>query len=154
MQDVDAPAGDWSTAVSEATRHVEERLDAQAVAEERQGPVSRQGLVTVASMVLLGLIAANVWLIVQPATASDPLFYARENRAWTLVDAADVIEDFRLETGRLPTADEVAADLEEVVSYQSRGDEYVLTLSDGPTLSYDSALPVEDWLAAVTGGGG
>ena len=154
MQDVDAPAGDWSTAVSEATRHVEERLDAQAVAEERQGPVSRQGLVTVASMVLLGLIAANVWLIVQPATASDPLFYARENRAWTLVDAADVIEDFRLETGRLPTADEVAADLEEVVSYQSRGDEYVLTLSDGPTLSYDSTLPVEDWLAAVTGGGG
>lgn len=154
MQDVDAPAGDWSTAVSEATRHVEERLDAQGVAGERQGPVSRRGLLTVASIVLLGLIAANIWLVVQPATASDPMFYARENRAWTLVDAADVIEDFRLETGRLPTADEVTADLEDVVSYQSRGDEYVLTLSEGPTLSYDSALPLEDWLAAVTGGGG
>lgn len=153
MGDVEAPAADWSEAVSDATRHVEQRLDAQALAETTSGPVSRRGLVVVASVVLLLLMAANIWLVVQPAAASDPMFYARQNRAWTLADAADVVEDFRLESGRLPTPDEVAEDLGDVVSYELRGDSYVLSIVDeGPPLTYDSTLPLEDWLAVLTRG--
>lgn len=155
MRETEAPVADWSTAVSEATRHVEERQEAQAVAEESHGPVSRRGLIVAASVVLLLLVAANVWLLVQPTAASDSMFYARENQAWSLADAADVVEDFRLEAGRLPTPEEVAEDLGESVSYEPQGDRYTLSLTDGgPVVTYDSALPIEDWLAAMTGGPG
>ncbi len=153
MGDVEAPVSEWSDAVSEATRHVEERQEAQAAVDDVGGPVSRRVLVIAASVVLLALVGANVWLLVQPASASDAMFYARENRAWTLADAADVVEDFRLETGRLPTPEEVADDMGDVVSYEVRGDVYVLSLADeGPELAYESSVPLEDWLAAMMGG--
>lgn len=154
MGDAKAPATDWSEAVSDAARHVEERLGAQALAENN-GPRSRRGHVPAALVVLLLLVAANVWLAVRPAPASDPMFYARQNRAWTLADAADVVEDFRFASGRLPTPDEVAGELGVVVSYRPRPGGYSLALLDeGPPLSYDSALPLEDWLAATVGGDG
>lgn len=154
MGDVEAPARDWSEAVSEASRHVEERLDAQAVVEENRGPVSRRALISAATVLLLVLVAANIWLLVQPARAADTMFYARENQAWTLADAADVVEDFRLEAGRLPTPDEVAEDFAGVITYELRGGQYVLTLyGEGPRLTYDSSVPLEDWLAATVGGG-
>lgn len=154
MREMEAPESEWAHAVSEAARHAQARTDAQAVAERSHGPISRRVLTAAAATVLAVLIGANAWLALQPATRADPMFYARENRAWTIADAADAIDDFRLANGRLPTPDEVADDIGTAVRYRPGADGYVVTVSfEGGSIEYDSSIPLEDWLTSMKGGG-
>lgn len=144
------PAGSgpgWTETVAEATRHVDARREAEAVASERQKPrTSRARLVAT----LAALVAVVAWNVVRWTAAVDPLPVAQErmNLAWMVVDVVESIEDFRAEQGRLPNAIEVAQTADEDVEYALTDGGYRVTVhGDGGSISYDGGGDVDQWMA-------
>ena len=59
---------------------------------------------------------------------------------------ADVVEDFRLEQGRLPTAEEIDDQLNPDVTYQIVGDRYTVTIAgNAGSITFDGSQDVQAW---------
>jgi hypothetical protein len=142
----DVPTGnDWEQVVSEATEHVRVRGSAVAAASEKQKPKSQAPKIAVLSVLLVAAIGVNVW---QWTRRPAPMPAAEEatNMAWSIVDVAQAVEDFRADEGRLPSADDIAPLLNEDVTYQVVGTSYSVTVSgDSGSLTFDGSTDVEAW---------
>lgn len=136
----------WNEAIAEASAHVEERGAAAEEAVEKQRP--RDNGPIVAALIVL-LIASLGWAGYR--FQSDPGLVPIDEQthlAWFVVDAAEAVEDFAADRGRLPEADEATTLLGEDVVYRLNGEVYEISLLDGErTVEYSSATPLPTWIS-------
>jgi hypothetical protein len=142
---------DWSEVVDQAAEHVHKRRAAIQEAAEQQRPRSHGPTLAAVCVVLLGVLAWDVYVISRPPDLPSPAVEA-ENLRYFVVEAVDVIEDFRADQGRLPTRADLGDLLDEDILYQTRGTGYVVSAEgEGASVEYDSGMPLAEWIA--TGGG-
>jgi len=150
MQKTDTPIDGWTQAVAEAEQLVDERAEAEARARESHRPRSRGPVVVLLSVMLVVCLAGNVWLLLEPVTLPEPVAES-ENLLWSVVDAAEAVEDFRIENGRLPSSAEIGPELGADVDYERIEREYRVSVAGIETsMSYASSVPLEAWIAGMT----
>lgn len=152
MSASDANDQDWNQAIAQATEHVEERSHAAEEAATRQRPRSEGPLIAVASVALTLVIMWNVRVLSAPP--KDIPIQEEVHLAWFVADAAEAIQDFRADEGRLPTAAEAAEITEDDVTYSLVDDTYLLSIdgAEGVNVTYESTTPLVDWLRIHTAG--
>ncbi len=139
---------EWVDAVSEASDHVQERKTAAEEAAERAKPKASGLALAVASAILASVVAWDAYVLTRPPEGLPPA-EQEVDLAWLVVDAVDLIESYREDEGRLPTAADLSDLLDEEVSYTTQGDRYfVVAVSDEVRVEYDSSLSIEEWIAA------
>jgi len=145
--DQNEPKGrDWNEAITEASEHVEARGAAVEEAKEKQRPRD-SGPVLAAATLILVLSLAWVGFRFQAPPEAVPI-NETVNLAWFVVDAVELVEDFRAEAGRLPEPGEVATMFEEGTVYSAAGDGYTVTIDDGDrSIEYSSETPLNEWVA-------
>ena len=154
MGDQDLDGDGWDDAVSEASKHVLERTQAKEQVAERQKPRAEGPKIAVLALVLLGVVAWNVHVLTG-APRAVPREDERQSLPWFVSDAVDLIEDFRVDMGRLPDNAEAIDLLDEDVVYETRGDGYFISVSgDRATIEYLSVDDFSTWLAIQTDQGG
>ena len=143
---------DFDGAVSEVMDHVAEHA-ARAEEGVAQGrPASRRGILVAALVVLVLVAAWDVYMLTRPPTGLPPEIVAEDLR-WSAGLAAQEIEAFRAEQGRLPDPSEIADILDEGLTYRVEDDHYIVTASDGDlAVSYDGSVPLDRWLRGEGGG--
>lgn len=147
-----AQGRDGEEAVSDAVEHVEEGQSALDEARARDGrPGSSWAFALIVGVLLLAAVAAwNVWSFSRPPrTPPDAeVAFALRETAGALAEEILAIRDAE---GRLPTAAELADQLDEQLSYEPSGDSFVVTNTDGVLrVTYDGSRPVAEWV--VNGG--
>ena len=148
MDDPKPRPGDWSEAVSEASAHVQQRKVAVEEATERQKPKSTGRLLAAAAVIFAGVIAWDVYVLMQPPEVPPPAEEAVDLR-WLVADAVELIEDFRADEGRLPTRADLGDLLDEEFSYEIRGEAYVVGLEgEGTRVQYDGSVPLDEWVSS------
>jgi hypothetical protein len=141
-----APQG-WSNVVSEASRHVKERRAAIEEAQERQKPKSRAPILAAVVAVLVAVVAWDVYVFTRPPELPTPEREAA-NLRWFVGDAVNLIEDYRAETGRLPTRADLGDLLDDEIVYEIQGEGYVVIMEgERASVEYESGVPLEDWMA-------
>lgn len=146
MDQKDPKGRDWNEAIAQASEHVEARGAAVDDAAEKQRPRD-SGPVLAAATLCLVLSLAWLGFRFQAPPEEVPINEA-VNLAWFLVDAVELVEDFRADSGRLPDPGEAAAMLDEGVVYSVSGEGYAVTVEDGDrTVEYSSDTPLDDWVA-------
>ena len=154
MDESKAQGGNWDDAVSQASNHVESRNAAEQEAADRQKPRADGWKIAVAFVILIAVVAWNVQSFTSELEAP-PLASEEEHLAWFVVDAVEAVEDFRTDEGHLPNAQEALELLEDDVTYQLRGDQYTIAVEgDEGRVVYDGSVPIDDWIAAYSTGGG
>lgn len=143
---------DWSGAVDEVLDTVAEHEAAIEEAEERQRPKSRTPML-VGALTLLVLVGVwNAWVLTRPPESLPPEVVS-DGLRYTVQMAAEAIQDFRAEQGRLPSAAEVADYLDDFVVYVVTIDGFAVTAMDGEVqVTYDGSVPLEVWMAETGGG--
>jgi hypothetical protein len=147
MGEQDLGESSWSDAVTDASQHVAERDQAKEEAASRQKPKAQAPKLAVGVLVLLGVLAWNVTVLTRPP---DPIALpeVQASLVWFVADAVEVVEDFQVDEGRLPSQAEAADLLEDDVEYLPGGGGYaILIVSESTSVRYDSADDLEDWLA-------
>ena len=138
----------WSDAVSEASRHVQEREVAEEEAADRARPKRSAAWVLVALVVLVAVLVGDVWLLTR---SPDPL-PARQQEIdlrWLVADVVESVEDFRSVEGRLPAPSDLLELVEEDLVYERRDGGYVvLAEGDGIHLEFDGNVSLEEWVAS------
>lgn len=156
---MDAPKGqgyDLSKAVSQATEHVQDRQSAFEEAAEQQKPKSSGTLLAVAGVVFLGVLAWDAYVLTRPPEVPSAAVQ-EEHLRFFVSDAVDLIEQFSAEQGRLPTRADLGDLLDEEISYEVRGEGFVVGMEgEGVSVEYDSRQTLADWMAfgPRAGGGG
>lgn len=137
-----------SDALSEASAHVRERKAASEEAAERAKPKSSGTSLVIALMILAVVAAWDVYGLTRPPAGLPPA-EQEADLSWFVVDAVELIEGYRGDEGRLPTAVELPDLAEEGLTYTPQGDAYVVVVeSDDVRLVYDSSLSIDEWIAA------
>ncbi len=145
-----------SDAVSKASEHVRERKAASEEAAERAKPKSSGPRLALAMVVLAAVVAWDAYVLTRPPEGLPPA-EQEVDLGWLVVDAVELIESYREDEGRLPTAVELRDLLDEAVSYRAQGGRYFLVVqSDDVRVEYDDSVSIDEWLAArgLNEGGG
>ena len=116
---------DWNELVKEASLHVEERREASAEFIYPSPRSGRRGFLTLASVILLGVIGFDVYYYAFSGRPS-PEFEAVALQA-SLFMAQQAVETSLEETGSLPASLEEAGADEEGLSYSPSAAGYTLT---------------------------
>lgn len=137
----------WEAAVAEASRHVAERGEAAQAASELQRPRSEGPRVVAGLVALAAVVGVNAYLWTRPPEPM-PVAQERAHLAYVAVDVVEAIEDFVVERGRVPTAEEVVELVGEDVEYHRRDGGYqVVVTGEGSSLVYDGTVPAREWAA-------
>ena len=143
---------DWSGAVDDVLDKVAEHKAVAEDVEERQKPKSRTPILVGALTLLVVVGAWNAWILTRPPEGLPPEIVANGLR-YSVQFAAEVVEDFRAEQGRLPRAAEVADYLDDFVVYVVTIDGFAVTAMDGDVqVTYDGSVPLDVWMAETGGG--
>ena len=138
---------EYDDALAEAVDHVAHTLEAQ---KEAEGLRSRKWYLPglMASLIAFALVAAwNVWLITRPTPMLSPRLLEGGLR-YEVGQLVREIEAHRAEHGTLPTPEDLAPFLDEIVGYTLDGGEYVVSVRhDGVSLTYDGSVPIDRWMA-------
>ena len=119
---------------------------------KRQKPKSRTPILVGALALLVVVGAWNVWALTRPPEGLPPEIVA-DGLRYTVQLAAEAVEDFRADQGRLPSAEEVADYLDDFVVYVVTSDGFAVTAMDGEVqVTYDGSVPLEAWMAETGGG--
>lgn len=142
--------GAWDDAIAEASAHVQERGAAAEEAAEKSRPRDQRPLIIALSVLLL---ASASWAAYRfQAPAEEIPINEDLHLAWFVVDAAEAVDDFAAESGRLPSEDEATALLDESITYVRNDAGYELRAFEGDrSVEYSSSLPIDQWLAARFG---
>jgi len=144
---------DWDEAVSQATRHIDERTEARSAAGARSTTGGRKVRVVTLYVAVVGVLAWNGGQWMQPVEPM-PAALERVNLAWTVLDVVETVEDFVVSEGRLPTPLDLAETLLADVEYTLTDSGYrVVAHGDGGSLVYDASRSVEEWMAQHASGG-
>lgn len=151
MADQKGTKHDWSNVVSEASQHVQARAAAIEEAADQQRGAPRGAVLAVVGVLLAVVLAWDVYVFTRPPELPAPAVEA-ENLRYFVADAVDVVEDFRAEQGRLPTRAELGDLLDPEITYETRGNGFVVGAEgEGVSVEYDSRMPLSEWIAS--GGG-
>ncbi len=148
-----SPEGkDWSGAVDDVLEKVAEHEVAVEEVEERQKPKSRTPILVGALVLLVVVGAWNAWVLTRPPEGLPPEVVS-DGLRYTVQMAAEAVQDFRAEQGRLPSSEEVADYLDDFVVYVVTSDGFAITAFDGEVqVTYDGSVPLEAWMADTGGG--
>ncbi len=149
MSEQDGGLEGWSDAVSEASRHVQERLLAEEEAAERARPKPNAASIVVALVVLVAVLVGDAWVLTRTPNPPSPREQEIDLR-WLVADVVEGVEDFRSAEGRLPAPSDLLDLLEEDIFYEPRDGGYVvLAEGDGIHLEFDGNVPLAEWVALV-----
>jgi hypothetical protein len=139
-----APRG-LSDAVSEATSHVQARAHVGEAAT-RPHDRSRGRLLAFAVTMLGGVLALDAYVLTRAPAPLPPTEEAEDLRRFVGM-AVELIEDFRAETGRLPSRGDLGDLLDPELFYRVADGSYVVGLEgEGVSVEYDSGTPLDAWI--------
>jgi len=137
----------FADAVASAAQHLQEREAAAEAASEKAKPKSRRGLLLL-GLALLAVVIAWDWHALTRPPEPLPVAEQEIDLSWFVLGAVDVVEGYRAEQGRLPTAAELEGVLDPEVTYSPQDESYLLVAeSNGATVEYRSELPLEEWIS-------
>ena len=142
---------DWDGAVGDVLDKVKKHRAAVVEVEERQKPKS-QTPVLLGSLVVLLLVGVwNAWLFSRPPEGLPAEAVALDLR-YDVQFVVELVEDFRLDNGRLPTVEEMSEYLDEDLLYLVNGSSFQVTVFDGDIeVTYDGTVPLDSWVAVAGG---
>ena len=127
-------------------------LAAAQEAGARAAPKRRTQILVTLWLILAGVITADAYFFTRPPPELPPAEQEIDLR-WIVAGVVDEIEAFRVEEGRLPTRAEFTDLLDEVVSYEVRGEAYVVRGQvDEILVEYDGSVLLDVWLGLDEGG--
>jgi hypothetical protein len=137
----------WDLAVKDAVTTVAERELASEAAARKLAPKRRKRLLAGSVAVLTIVAAWDFWTISRPPEGLPEATIAEDLR-YAVQFAAESIEDFRAERGRLPSQAETSAVVDEDLIFDVDGDDYSITAVDGTVrVTYDGSTPLDGWVA-------
>ena len=142
----------WHATISQAADHVDEGhsqlADVQARRERAEGESRIRRYVLMLLPVLVGVVAWNVWAFTRPPDVppDGDIALALRETAGALAQEALAMA---AQQGRLPTPAELADQLDNELTYELRGEGFVVTNTDGVIqVRYDGSRPVDEWVAS------